>query len=270
MNIAFWNVNKNCNIDDFLEQMVLENDLDILILAEYNGNIKEFSERFCAPNKTYRQLQTLGCDKISGIVNAKYIQEQLTTESRYCLVNIKSSYFSFIFGMIHGEAKPHADDEDRAATFTRFYKDIEKNEEKIKIENSIIVGDLNANPFERNVIGAHTLHAIPFREEVIKPTRVVSGETYKKFYNPMWKFFGKDSPPYGTYYYNSSKIVNYYWNIFDQVIIRPSLITAFNEDDLIILTQIGGKSLIDEHHKPNKDYSDHLPLIFKIQEEKFL
>ena len=86
----------------------------------------------------------------------------------------------------------------------------------------------------------------------------------------MWKFFGERTPPYGTYYYNSSSIVNYYWNLFDQVIIRPSLLNAFNEEDLKILTNIGTNQLLDITKKPNKNYSDHLPLIFKIQEGKIV
>lgn len=267
MNVAFWNVNKNEAIDIYLEQLVLENDIDVLILAEYSGNIEDFANRFDV-KRSFTQLQTLGCDKIKGIISTRYKQEQLATESRYCLLRIKTSYFDLLFGMIHGESKFHSEDDDRTATFIRFYNDIENNETKLNIGNSIIVGDLNSNPFEKNVIGASTLHAIPYREEVFKPTRVVSGKTYKKFYNPMWKFLGKRTPPYGTYYYNGSNIVNYYWNMFDQVIIRPALLTAFDENDLKIVTYIGDKSLLDEHSKPNKDFSDHLPLIFKIQEDK--
>ena len=270
MNVAFWNVNKNDAIDDCLEQLVLEHDIDILIFAEYTGDIERFSARFDATNKPYRALQTIGCDRIKGIVSTKYNQELLTTESRYCLVHISTTYFNLLFGMIHGESKLNSQDEDRAATFIRFYRDIEHNEDKLKLSNSLIIGDLNSNPFEKNIIGASTLHAIPYREEVSKPTRIVSGKQYKKFYNPMWKFFGERTPPYGTYYYNSSSTVNYYWNVFDQVIIRPSLLNAFNEEDLKILTNIGTDQLLDIAKKPNKNYSDHLPLIFKIQENKIV
>jgi hypothetical protein len=89
---------------------------------------------------------------------------------------------------------------------------------------------------------------------------------YGKFYNPMWKFLSNEAPPYGTYFYDSGGIVNYYWHIFDQVIMRPQLIEAFDDDSLSIVTQIGGTSLLAKG-KPDKQYSDHLPIFFSLREE---
>lgn len=269
MKIGFWNINKNNKIESLLLNLVVQQSLDVLIFAEYASNIEKFCNllnAICYDN--YEPLNSLGCDKICGIINSKYKQEIITSSSRYEIINIRSSFFSILLGLIHAPSKLHSSDNDRLLCFNTFYHDIEKAEGKTKINNTIIIGDFNANPFENYVIGACSLHGIPYKEEVAKESRIVQGKEYKMFYNPMWRFFGSQSPPYGTYYYNSSSTDNYFWNTFDQIIFRPALIPAFAEDSLKIITSINNKSLLVNNYKPNKKISDHLPIIFNIQEEK--
>ena len=270
MNVIFWNVNKNDNIDKTLALLVLENNVDLLVLAEYNGDTEILCKQISNANKTYSSLQVIGCDKIKGIVNSQYSQEQLYAEARYSIIGLQTACFKLIVSMIHGESNLHYTDDDRMPTFCRFYKDIEESEKRLNCGNTIVIGDFNSNPFDRSVMSVGSLHAIPYREEVKKETREVSGAEYKKFYNPMWKFLGNNEAPYGTYYYNSSKPVNYYWNIFDQVIIRPSLCSAFSSDHLKIITEINQISLLKNNYKPDTLFSDHLPIFFKVVEEKII
>jgi predicted HTH transcriptional regulator len=56
---------------------------------------------------------------------------------------------------------------------------------------------------------------------------VVAGNEYSMFYNPMWLFLGDEKQPYGTYYHNNGDSINTYWNLYDQVIIRPILRERF-------------------------------------------
>ena len=82
------------------------------------------------------------------------------------------------------------------------------------------------------------------------------------FYNPMWSFFGDISKTHGTYYYSAARQFSLYWNMFDQVLVRPSLIDSISPKDIRILTSISEMSLVDKKGKPN--VSDHLPLFFSI------
>jgi len=110
------------------------------------------------------------------------------------------------------------------------------------------------------------LHAIMDRLIVEGRSRVVKQTESHFFYNPMWSHFG-DFPtsPSGTYFFNNSgHVLNYYWNIFDQVLIRPELLPYFEHDDLLILTNAGEHSLLDTNGRPSKDYSDHLPILFNL------
>ena len=268
MEIAFWNVNKNKDIDLLLKDLIQENSIDILILAEYDGNIENLCKIINTGNSKFRTLSNIGCDKIKGVINSKYHQEQLFAATRYSIIGIKTTCFKIILSMIHAEANPRADDDDRQATFITFNNDILACEERFNTNNTIITGDLNSNPFDKSIIGISSLHAIPYKEETKRSTRSKLGTEYKKFYNPMWRLLGAKTPPYGTYYYSSSNAINYYWHTFDQVILRPCLLPAFEDESLRIITQIKDVTLLKNNYVPNKDYSDHLPIIFRIQEEK--
>ncbi len=93
------------------------------------------------------------------------------------------------------------------------------------------------------------------------------GKEYPFFYNPMWRHYGDytDQPP-GTYYYTKSDHVCYFWNIFDQVLLRPSLLDYWEDERLRILTDDGvNKFLSKSAGLPGgRERSDHLPILFKI------
>lgn len=113
---------------------------------------------------------------------------------------------------------------------TKSCSDEERNN---RIEDAI-VGDFNANPFERLMTDAGYVHAIYDSATV---ERIKHREVYRKkrqmFYNPMWNFWGDLKTPKGTYYGESGKAEKFFWNIFDQVIISADTIKAFDKESLI-------------------------------------
>lgn len=49
----------------------------------------------------------------------------------------------------------------------------------------------------------------------------------------MWSLHGDiGNNVTGSYYYKNAELVNYHWNVFDQVLIRPSLIDNFEKHSL--------------------------------------
>jgi len=121
------------------------------------------------------------------------------------------------------------------------------------------------NPFENGVVNSGGLHGVMNRSIAARNTRIVNSKTYTFFYNPMWNFFGDMKSPPGTYYYYKSEPKVYFWNIFDQVLIRPELLSRFDTNDLQILTSDGEISFLNDQGLPDtRIVSDHLPIIFKI------
>lgn len=144
---------------------------------------------------------------------------------------------------------------------------IEKEEQAAGHKRTLLVGDLNVNPFEVGVVGAGGLHAIMSRGIAIKGSRTVQDREYHFFYNPMWSHFGdRENCPPGTYYYERGEAVNYFWNIYDQVLLRPDLLGGFAGDSLRVLTAVGPRKLIDASGRPDKvNASDHLPVVFSLK-----
>ncbi len=122
------------------------------------------------------------------------------------------------------------------------------------------------NPFESGVVGAAGLHAVMTKQIASKGRRTVSGKQYPFFYNPMWSCFGdRTAGPPGTYYYDRAEHVCYFWNVFDQVLLRPELLDRFPSEELRILTEDGDRSLLSASGLPDKAAgSDHLPVLFKL------
>ena len=281
MNIVFWNTNcirsneiKFDVITESILDIVNENNVDLLILAEYTPDIN----RLChmaniASRKQFKPLQSLnGNTRIYGLIRSNYKVEHLQDHECYMIIKILTNTYTLIIAMIHGVSKLHYRDKDQEALMRMFHSDIAVYENMHTCKNTIAIGDFNVNPFELACIDADCMHAIPFPEEVKNPSRkVIIGEKLK-FYNPTWKFMGKRNPPYTTYHYSADgRLGNFYWNAFDQVLIRPSLIKAFNESTFSIITQTKNHSLINRTQKPNKlNYSDHLPLFCVIKEDLIL
>lgn len=70
----------------------------------------------------------------------------------------------------------------------------------------------------------------------------------------------------GSYYYDSSQQVNYLWNVFDQVLLRPELAERFDPNGLSIVTKIGSTSLVRGDGRPDRGVaSDHLPIVFDLE-----
>lgn len=123
------------------------------------------------------------------------------------------------------------------------------------------------NPFEHGMVAAAGLHSVMSREIANRTVRTVQGRDYPFFYNPMWGHLGdRTSKTAGSYYYDSAQHVNYFWNVFDQVLIRPEVAAQFDPTALSIVTAIGNRSLVRADGKPDRNsFSDHLPVIFELE-----
>lgn len=64
-----------------------------------------------------------------------------------------------------------------------------------------------------------------------------------------------------------NKEKNEFWNIFDQVIVRPRLRSNFVDKELKIITKTQTVSLVTQNQHPNKEISDHLPIVFQLMED---
>jgi hypothetical protein len=265
--LAFWNIARNVP-PTTVAAFAHESDADILILAEneipndtlvlaLNSGVKRYY--FPDPGPLGRVT-----------IFTRFFSEPSTLVSDYGGVSIRHYRMpigdSFLVVAVHLSSKLWKNTEDQALGATRIAKYIREAEERVGHQRTILIGDFNMNPFETGVVASEGIHGVMNRSVASAASRVVAGESCFFFYNPMWSFFGDRGPAApGTYFYNSGAEVNYFWNIFDQVLVRPSLLKFLDKDAVRIVTEIGGVSLLTEKGHPDKKiHSDHLPLVCRM------
>jgi len=177
---------------------------------------------------------------------------------------------SVLLVIVHLPSKLRQTEVDQALLATRWIRVINNAEQKVGHDRTLVVGDLNMNPFDIGVVGSEGFHAVMDRRVAERAQRKVQGEERRFFYNPMWGHLGDGSPgPPGTYYYNSSTPLNYFWHTLDQVLLRPALIKRFNNEDLRVVTATRSTELLTDSGRPDQDVgSDHLPIIFNLDLER--
>jgi hypothetical protein len=170
-----------------------------------------------------------------------------------------------MLAVVHLPSRVNWDKDDQFLQMTALVKDIVTTEDKLGHRRTILVGDLNMNPFDAGVVGAQALHAVMTKQLARRGDREVLGRSYRLFYNPMWSLFGDRTPgPAGTYYHRASNPGNLFWNIYDQVLLRPGLMDTLV--DLQILATDGQSDLVTRKGLPKKsDCSDHLPILFRME-----
>jgi hypothetical protein len=118
------------------------------------------------------------------------------------------------------------------------------------------------------VTDADGLHALGVRAVRAQSSRAVRGAGVADFYyNPMWRVYGQRPQAEAgtaTHYWLGAGVRELGWHMLDQVVLRPEESARFPEDQLRIVTQVGGISLLDPDGLPDRQTaSDHLPLVFR-------
>ena len=147
---------------------------------------------------------------------------------------------------------------------TNLAEDVIQREKERRHRRTVLVGDFNMNPFDKGIVAAGGLHAVMTRDIARKDERMVAARSYPFLYNPMWGCFGDrtEGPP-GSHYF-LGKHVSYFWNLYDQVMLRPALMDSLRE--LRILVAEEQTSLLNAQGYPNPTVgSDHLPILFRLE-----
>ena len=267
MKVLFWNTHRQKN--DLLNlaicDIILENDINIAAFAEYENNLEELLILLQSNGVFMTKYITIGCEKVIIIGNVENVKPGLQS-NRFSIQIINDKY---ILCAAHFPSRLHDGHKERREIAVQMaINGIQETERKLGCEQSIIVGDINEDPYENSCLSARNLHGLPSAQDAKRGSRTVEGKLFYTFYNPMWNMFGDFSSPPGTFYYSASMATNSFWHIYDQVILRPCLIDSFVEGSFCIPTETKNCSLLDENGHPDKrTLSDHLPVIFEIKED---
>ncbi len=263
----FWNLNRKA-LEDSVARLVEKYGVDMIILAEC-----AIPERVVT-NALYRQtgrrfhLPFSVCEKIR--IFTGFPKRFLKARCERDWFTIRSLSLSEIDEILivatHFPSKLFWSKDDQALECGRFAEEIRRIEGEVGHSRTLLVGDLNMNPFEYGVASAIGLHGVMTQKIAARQKRVVQDREYPFFYNPMWNLFGDATEgPAGTYFDRRPGHICFFWNMFDQVLLRPDLLPFFRNEELKILTDDGEVPLVSKNGLPSVSAaSDHLPLLFRL------
>lgn len=265
LSILFWNLHKKA-IVGLVAVIAAENNSDILILAECDD--------------PYSILPSLDIHDGRRFAFTKSLDERFVVFSRLPDESLLAlgvyqglSFFrvsppvgnDILLVAAHLPSKLWLSEGDQAFQSRLCIKKIAEYESRVGHSRTVLVGDLNMNPYESGMVSLDGFHATPARALAKREYRMTRGERYPYFYNPMWNHLGDDHGPPGTYYHDAPGPSHGHWHLLDQVIVRPSLLGALPGQRVRIITNAGPKSLLKRDGSIDTQVgSDHLPISFDL------
>ena len=268
---VFWNVNR-AEIAEAVARLAWQEDADVVVLAEC---AMEPAKLLWAMNERRPDFHFA-----PGRVPAPFLEESggrlafYTRFSPNMLTPIVESHRvsirrlemmarrPILLAVAHLPSKRNYRDESQVFESVHLARMIEQAERQEGHQRTVVMGDLNMNPFESGMVAASGgLHAVMSRRVAERGSRVVQREPYTFFYNPMWNHMGDWAEAAGTYYYENGEPLCYFWNMFDQVLLRPELLGGFKPEGVRIVTEIDGRPLMKNGCPV---VSDHLPVVLEV------
>lgn len=262
--LLFWNTQQG-KVGSLVPLICNQYDVDVVVLAEEERTSEEiFAGSFGSGSSSYSEYAPVK-SKIrfffrngSGILRMvsdaderKSIREFIPTAGPACLV-----------AGAHIISKLRTRESDQYFAARILKNAVEQAEIAVGHNRTIVIGDMNMNPFEEGMLAADGLHGMMTKSIVIKQSRRVQGQKHSFFYNPMWSRLGDESHgPAGTYYHGPGGAISPYWHTFDQALLRPSLVPAYERGFLEVVTQINGTDLLSN---TNFKQSDHFPIVLRL------
>ncbi len=266
MNFLFWNLKRN-PLTSRVVRLAGLYELDVLMLAESVLPSDEWLDSLNGLGMgTFWQASPEGDDVAVFVRLPTWAVEPVSAEPRRMLTYrvFDRDGEEFLLVTLHLPSLLHRSEMELLLGATRYSREIIAIENRRGHRRTVAVGDFNMNPFSAGMVASDAFHAVMTKERAREEGRIVDGKTCPFFYNPKWGFFGdRTAGPAGTYYYDASKSISYFWNIYDQVLLRPALKSSLEE--LVVVTSDGQDSLVHPNGIPDqRNASDHLPIFFKL------
>jgi endonuclease/exonuclease/phosphatase family metal-dependent hydrolase len=269
-NFLFWNTNGK-NIIGHVAQACAERQIDVLILAEFPlGSVallqEELKQRsgqtYMAPFETSERLTFVTRYPLASLV-------PIHDEGGVAVRRINPPIGAEILVIaVHLPSRLYVSTDEQTPNAIRVSRKIDEFELQVSHSKTLVIGDFNMDPFDNGMIAADGLHGVSDRSIAKELSRTVMGEERKFFYNPMWSRYGDETrgPP-GTYYRRGGQI-SHFWHMFDQVLLRPSLLEYYSSPSALqIIDKIGHHYLMKDG-RIDKTISDHLPIFLRLDLER--
>lgn len=188
MKFLFWNVKKN-PVGPILSKIVEAHDVDVVILAECRDPGEMLIE-LNDGNENQFHLPDIPGPRV--VIYTRFLRKHIETAHSEDFFTVRLISLPetepIILAALHLPSRLHKTDarEYQAKVAAKVSARIREVEREKGTSRTVLVGDLNMNPFEEGVAAADGLHAVMTRDIARKRGRKVVREFYPFFYNPMW------------------------------------------------------------------------------------
>jgi len=265
----FWNTNRK-PVEQAIVRLARKHNPDLLILAEYPVEREELLAKLNEGERAKYTLPGGFSERLSFFVRLPPDRFVSVTDKPGIAIRrfVPSVGGELLIVAVHLPSKFHATGDDQKYLAVDLQRAIGEAEGRVGHRRTVVVGDFNMDPFEPGLVASHGLHAVMDRRIANRGSRTVNGTECPFFYNPMWSLMGDvDGRSPGTFYYPKSGPVAYFWHMFDQVLIRPTLLERFDQRSLCIMSSDGERSLAGSDGRPDgKRASDHFPIGFRLRD----
>lgn len=264
----FWNVFKR-PLETRIARIAAAHSVDVLMLAEYETEPGALLTALNAAGNSVYNLPFDPSQRIkifTRLPETSLLPQFNDVSGRLTIRRLRlPATQDVLLGVVHLVSKADFSDEEQGELAGTISADLNRVEDELQSRRTILVGDFNMNPFDKGIISARGFHATMTKRQAGKKERIVQRRKYRYFYNPMWGHFGdRTAGPAGTYYFRSSRLHQYFWNMYDQVLLRPVLME--NLMSLEILTSDGVETFMTQDKTPRqRGGSDHLPILFRLE-----
>jgi exonuclease III len=268
MRLLFWNMHRK-DLSEALAGILNDAEYTLVILCEFGGQKGKLLSTVNRQGAFYSwcegsdgrmtALTRLKSGEVTRIRDEGLVDDD---DARYSFWRLTCSKEPITVCGLHLPAGPHHSLKAKNQLLIRLSRDIGVVEKQEGHERTILLGDFNLNPFDDMVVSSEGLHAVSSLSEAKRlRSRTVQREERALFYNPMWSHLGdRPTEPAGTYYWPQS-VDQYGWQMYDQVLFRPSMMDVFSDFEVDIVTGSAENPLTDKYGHPDKvRLSDHLPI----------
>ena len=262
--ILFWNTYGGA-VGSMVQYLCAAHNVDVVVLAEEprlaqdvfpvsGGSLAHFFDEYAPGLSKIRFFVRRGAGKLKLVSD---------NGNRQSLREFHPSTGTpILLAGVHLPSKLRAKEGDQYLAARQLRRAVEDAERLLGHDATVLIGDMNMSPYEAGMSAADGLHGVMDKRIAQKRQRILGGQAFTYFYNPMWSRLGDESVgPTGTYYRSADGVNSTFWHTFDQALIRPSLIPAYTRGSLEVLMHAGGAPLATA---TRVSPSDHLPILLRL------
>jgi len=214
LRFLLWNLNKK-PLQDSIAALARRHEVDVIVLLENAVSPSQLLRTLNPPGTGDYYFSPGLCNKVH--IFTKFLDsftKPVHEADRLTIRHLKlPGRTDILLAATHFPSKNNWSDDSQTLECTILASEIKEVERRFGHARTVLMGDLNMNPFEAGLISASGLNATMSVRIAQRQSRRVQSREYPFFYNPMWGLFSNgNTGPEATYYYGNGEHKVQFWH----------------------------------------------------------